>query len=94
MKAFVHLKDFEERSGFCSWLTRIAINSAFMILRKRHGRIEISTTLATMISEFGITGNPRIVLKVLKDAAHDERGKGCLRQQFSGCHRRCGTLFS
>jgi RNA polymerase sigma-70 factor (ECF subfamily) len=44
MKAFVHLKDFEERSSFSSWLTRIAINSALMILRKKkRGYTEIST---------------------------------------------------
>jgi RNA polymerase sigma-70 factor, ECF subfamily len=43
MKAFVHLKDFEERSSFSSWLTRIAINSALMILRKKkRGYTEIS----------------------------------------------------
>jgi RNA polymerase sigma-70 factor, ECF subfamily len=43
MKAFIHLKDFEERSSFSSWLTRIAINSALMLLRKRRFHIEIST---------------------------------------------------
>lgn len=35
LKAFVHLKDFDGRSSFSTWLTRIAINSALMILRKR-----------------------------------------------------------
>ena len=42
LKAFSHLKDFEERSSFSTWLTRIAINSALMILRKRRGGFEIS----------------------------------------------------
>jgi RNA polymerase sigma-70 factor (ECF subfamily) len=42
MRAFLHLKDFEERSSFSSWLTRIAINVALMSLRKKRGRIEIS----------------------------------------------------
>ena len=37
LKAFVHLKSFEGRSSFSSWLTRIAINSALMALRKRRG---------------------------------------------------------
>ena len=41
LKAFVHLKSFECRSSFSSWLTRIAINSALMHLRKKRG-IEIS----------------------------------------------------
>jgi RNA polymerase sigma-70 factor (ECF subfamily) len=37
LRAFVHLKGFEGRSNFTSWLTRIAINSALMVLRKRRG---------------------------------------------------------
>lgn len=41
VKAFIHLKSFEERSTFFSWLTRIAINSALMIVRKRRGFLQI-----------------------------------------------------
>jgi RNA polymerase sigma-70 factor (ECF subfamily) len=37
----VHVKDFQERSSFPTWLTRIAINSALMILRKKRGCFEI-----------------------------------------------------
>jgi RNA polymerase sigma-70 factor (ECF subfamily) len=37
LKAYVHLKSFECRSSFSSWLTRIAINTALMLLRKRRG---------------------------------------------------------
>ena len=37
LRAFVHMKGFEGRSNFTSWLTRIAINSALMVLRKRRG---------------------------------------------------------
>jgi RNA polymerase sigma-70 factor (ECF subfamily) len=32
-KAFVHLQEFEGRSSFSTWLTRIAINEALMCLR-------------------------------------------------------------
>jgi RNA polymerase sigma-70 factor (ECF subfamily) len=35
LKAFIHLKDFEGRSSFSSWLTRISINTALMLLRKK-----------------------------------------------------------
>jgi RNA polymerase sigma-70 factor (ECF subfamily) len=42
MRAFLHLKEFEERSSFSSWLTRIAINFALMSLRKKRGYIETS----------------------------------------------------
>ena len=35
LRAFVHLRKFDGRSKFGTWLTRIAINSALMILRKK-----------------------------------------------------------
>lgn len=43
LKAFYHLKNFEERSSFSTWFTRIAMNSALMILRKKkRGCLEFS----------------------------------------------------
>jgi RNA polymerase sigma-70 factor (ECF subfamily) len=42
MKAYVHLNNFDGRSKFSTWLTRIAINSALMILRKKRARPETS----------------------------------------------------
>lgn len=42
MRAFVHLRDFDGRSNFATWLTRIAINSALMILRKKRSSHEIA----------------------------------------------------
>lgn len=33
-KAFVHLKEFEGRSSFSTWLTRIALNEALMLKRR------------------------------------------------------------
>jgi RNA polymerase sigma-70 factor, ECF subfamily len=42
MKAFVHLKTFDGRSKFSTWLTRIAINSALMVLRKKRSHPETS----------------------------------------------------
>ena len=41
LNAFVHLKDFEGRSQFASWLTRIAINAALMKLRKNRKAREV-----------------------------------------------------
>jgi RNA polymerase sigma factor (sigma-70 family) len=35
LRAFVHLNRFEGRSTFSTWLTRIAINSALMSLRRK-----------------------------------------------------------
>ena len=41
LNAFVHLKDFDGRSQFATWLTRIAINVALMKLRKNRGAREV-----------------------------------------------------
>jgi RNA polymerase sigma factor (sigma-70 family) len=42
LRAFTHLQTFDGRSTFSTWLTRIAINSALMILRKKRSRPESS----------------------------------------------------
>jgi len=41
LRAYVGLRHFEGRSSVYSWLTRIAINSALMILRRRRVRAEV-----------------------------------------------------
>jgi len=42
MRAFIHLRDFDGRSTFATWITRIAINSALMILRKKRIVTEVA----------------------------------------------------
>src|ERR1700675_911001 len=42
LSAFLHIGEFDGRSAFSTWLTRIAINSALMILRKKRTSHEIS----------------------------------------------------
>src|SRR5438309_11441295 len=39
-KAFLHLDGFQERAQFSTWLTRIAMNEALMLLRRRRGVLE------------------------------------------------------
>ena len=59
LNAFVHFGDFNRASSFSTWLTRISINSALMILRKRRVRpesfidepIDGSTTLQWEIAD-------------------------------------------
>ena len=41
-KAFIHLHKFEGKSSFSTWLTRIAINEALMLLRKGRALREMS----------------------------------------------------
>ena len=40
LKAFVHFGEFNRASTFATWFTRIAINSALMILRRKRTRPE------------------------------------------------------
>jgi len=40
-KAFVHLQKFEGKSSFSTWATRIAINQALMLLRRRRALHEV-----------------------------------------------------
>jgi RNA polymerase sigma factor (sigma-70 family) len=42
MKAYLHLHNFDGRSQFSTWITRILINTALMMLRKKRGYVEIS----------------------------------------------------
>src|SRR6266852_1056053 len=40
-KAFLHLDSFQEKSRFSTWLTRIAMNEALMLLRRKRGFFEV-----------------------------------------------------
>lgn len=40
-KAFLHLDTFQERARFSTWLTRIVINEAYMLLRRRQRVVEV-----------------------------------------------------
>jgi len=40
-KAFLHLDAFQEKARFSTWLTRIAMNEALMVLRRRRGLLEV-----------------------------------------------------
>jgi RNA polymerase sigma-70 factor (ECF subfamily) len=41
-KAFLHLREFEGKSSFSTWLTRIAINEALMFLRRSRRQRQVS----------------------------------------------------
>ena len=40
-KAFLHLDAFQEKARFSTWLTRIVMNEAFMLVRRRRGILEV-----------------------------------------------------
>lgn len=46
LKAFSYLRQFDGRSRFSTWFTRIAINEALMILRKDRVRRDVSINVA------------------------------------------------
>src|SRR5271168_4989852 len=58
LRAFVHLRTFEGRSTFSSWFTRIAINSALMVLRKNR-RLTLSIDGAYEDSDGWETWEPK-----------------------------------
>jgi RNA polymerase sigma factor (sigma-70 family) len=41
LSAYVHLKKFDEKARFSTWLTRIAINAALMKIRKKRASREV-----------------------------------------------------
>jgi RNA polymerase sigma-70 factor (ECF subfamily) len=47
VQAFVHLEKFNGDSRFSTWLTRIAVNEALMMLRKRRRSLEVSWDQST-----------------------------------------------
>ena len=40
-KVYLHLDSFQEKSRFSTWLTRIAMNEAFMLLRRKRAVFEV-----------------------------------------------------
>jgi RNA polymerase sigma-70 factor (ECF subfamily) len=65
-KAFIHLRKFEEKSSFSTWLTRIAINEGLMLLRKRRGLHEVS------INDSGDSEEPELPMEVPDSAPGPE----------------------
>ena len=68
IQAFVHLKDFEGRSNVATWLTRFAINSALMILRKKRATPLVPIEESTIREKPGALGSypgPAQALKLL-----------------------------
>jgi len=80
VKAFAHFNSFEGRSIFTSWRTRIAANSALVMLRRRRGGGGVSGTGTLMI---------------LKASVHGSRGIRERRRRSAACdakmHNSCGT---
>ena len=73
LKSFVHLKSFDERSKFSTWLIRIAINIALIQLRKKRRRPEVLFSVYTdAFSD---------ALGVLRDDSVDVEARFVLRER-------------
>src|ERR1700727_1987581 len=55
LKAYIHIGGFEGRSAFSSWLTRIAINSALMLLRKKRSQPVYSFESGSDVDDFNLS---------------------------------------
>jgi RNA polymerase sigma-70 factor (ECF subfamily) len=74
LSAFVHLKGFDGRSQFTTWLTRIAINAALVKLRKKRGIREVPMDEPNPSPELGLHSE-------IHDAAPDPEETYRLRER-------------
>ena len=68
-KAYVHLKSFDGKARFSTWLTRIAINTALMTLRRKRVRPETFTEFTD-----GETWHPLEIADQTKDVEQHTSG--------------------
>jgi len=54
LSAFVHVHKFDGRSSFSTWLTRIAINSALLIVRKKRSAHEMAMEVPEQLDTKGL----------------------------------------
>jgi RNA polymerase sigma-70 factor (ECF subfamily) len=77
-KAFLHLGAFQEKARFSTWLTRIAMNEAYMSLRRRRGILEV------------LPERPEDGVKSASEAFVDQRPS----PEESCWHRECTQLLT
>jgi RNA polymerase sigma-70 factor, ECF subfamily len=79
LRAFLSLRTFEGRSSIYSWLTRIAINSALMLVRKRSVRVVVCS------EPLGEHGGEMVPLEIKEPSPNPE-------ELFDQSQRYLGTL--
>lgn len=85
LQALVHFQDFDGRSAFATWLTRIAINSSLMILRKRRNARTISLNGANDSEESQ-------VFQKISDRAADAEQQFLLKERDTALREAVQTL--
>jgi RNA polymerase sigma-70 factor, ECF subfamily len=88
LRAFTHFDSFDGRSTFATWLTRIGINSALMILRKkrsiREAAVPSSTQTEVMEAIPDISPDPEELYEYLERKRILERAITKLSQKTKG----------
>lgn len=86
LRAFLAIKTFEGKSTVYTWLTRIAVNSALMVLRKRRSHREVSfdpqpgdQLEATTFDVKDSAPSPEEVCELTQRQHRTLRAIGCLR---------------
>ena len=93
LKAYKHLGQFQGKCSFKTWLSRIAINSALMELRKRRGRPDISCVrTADSFGTVELWEFP-IIRQVPNASASPEKRRCCCESQYYGCRHTTRLLL-
>jgi hypothetical protein len=90
LKAFVHIGDFDGRSSFSSWLTRIAINSALMILRKKPLHWSCHSMTPARRRNISPPQRLRTALPIRKPALRGDKKSKFSKPRSGNCARRSG----
>src|ERR1700757_49112 len=92
LNAFVHLKDFDGRSQFATWLTRIAINAALMKFRKNRGVREVAIDEPNPSCEPAAQREFRCDTPDPKESCSLRERKRILKSAISGLQPRAGNV--
>src|SRR6201998_2029167 len=87
LNAFLHLKDFDGRSQFATWLTRIAINAALMKLRKNRAAREVPMDEPNPSSEPVAQREFRCEAPGPEESCSLRERKRIVKAALSGCRR-------
>ena len=78
MKAYAQSKTFEGRASFSTWVTRIAINSALMALRRKRAHPE--TSMEVYDGELGASWTSQTRQRTLKNSSQGTKSQQRLKR--------------
>jgi hypothetical protein len=93
LKAFVHFGDFNRASSFATWLTRISVNSALMILRSDVFAQRFRQTRQLMKARVLFNGKLRIEVPIRRNTTFNLKTTGFYGRQFPNCPQVTGAYL-